>query len=191
MRSIVVLLTALPLLACSPASDKADTGEVIARDAGVGNGPTGRVGSPVAKGAERGPIPRDIDQGVEPVVDQPAPVPIPTPVPVTKPTSIPDQFHGRWGLTANDCKPEFASAAKGLMVINDSRLTFYESRGTLDRVDAWTPANRLTANYGFSGEGMNWERVITLERTGSTLRRTESGGEEGPVDLTYTVCPRR
>ena len=43
--------------------------------------------------------------------------------------------------------------------------------------------------YGFSGEGMTWERVITLERTGSKLRRTEKGGEEGPVDLTYTACP--
>ena len=106
-----------------------------------------------------------------------------------KPTSIPDQFHGRWALTANDCKPEYASAAKGLMVVNDSRLTSYESRGTLDRIDAWTPANRFTANYGFSVEGMTWERVITLERNGNRLRRTEKGGEEGPVDLTYTACP--
>nr|WP_314447095.1 hypothetical protein [uncultured Sphingomonas sp.] len=188
MRSLVILLAGLPLLACTPASDKANTGETIARDAGVGQGPTGRVGSPVAKGAEKGPIPPDIDEGIESAANTAA---TPAPAPVTRPTMIPALFHGRWGLTANDCKPEYASAAKGLLVINDGRLTFYESRGTLDRVDAWTPVNRFTANYGFSGEGMTWERVITLERTGLTLRRTESGGEEGPVDLTYTACPSR
>ena len=189
MRKVLILLTALPLLACTPAGDKADSGEAIARDAGVGDGPTGRVGSPVARGADKGPIPHDIDEGIEPVANQAPPAPIPALGPAAKPTSIPNQFHGRWALTANDCKPEFASAAKGLMVVNDSRLTFYESRGTLDRIDSWTPANRFTANYGFSGEGMTWERVITLERTGSKLRRTEKGGDEGPVDLTYTACP--
>jgi hypothetical protein len=73
--------------------------------------------------------------------------------------------------------------------VNDSRLTFYESRGTIDRIDRWTPANRFTANYGFSGEGQTWERVITFERSANKLRRTEQGGEEGPVDLTYTACP--
>ena len=183
MRYLLALLTALLLFACSPAADKADTGETIARDAGVGDGPTGRVGKPVARGADKGPIPDNIDEGIEPAANDSASVP------AAKPTSIPDQFHGRWGLTANDCKPEFASAAKGLMVVNDSRLTFYESRGTLDRIDAWTPANRFTANYGFSGEGMNWERVITFERNGNKLRRTEKGGDEGPVDLTYAACP--
>jgi hypothetical protein len=183
--SLIPLLAALPLLACSPAADKADTGESIARDAGVGDGPTGRVGRPVAKGAEKGPIPDDIDEGVETAANSSAN----EAATAAKPTSIPTRFQGRWGLNANDCKPEFASAAKGLMVVNDSRLTFYESRGTLDRIDAWTPANRFTANYGFSGEGMTWERVITFERNGNKLRRTEKGGDEGPVDLTYTACP--
>lgn len=185
MRHLLALLTALPLLACSPAADKADTGETIARDAGVGDGPTGRVGAPVSRGADKGPIPENIDEGIEPAANGSTN----EAASVAKPTSIPDQFHGRWGLTANDCKPEYASAAKGLMVVNDSRLTFYESRGTLDRIDAWTPANLFTANYGFSGEGMTWERVITFERNGNKLRRTEKGGEEGPVDLTYTACP--
>ncbi len=182
-RSFIALLAALPLIACTPAADKADTGEVVAKEGGVGDGPTGRVGNPVARGADKGPIPDDIDEGVENAANQTAPDA------ATKPTSIPTRFHGRWGLTANDCKPEFASAAKGLMVVGDRQLTFYESRGTLDRIDSWTPANRFTANYGFSGEGMTWERVITFERNGAKLRRTEKGGDEGPVDLTYTACP--
>lgn len=180
MRNLLPLLAALPLLACSPSSDKADAGEAIARDAGVGDAPTGRVGRPVSRSAENAVIPDNINEGIEPPPEQAI---------AAKPTNVPEQFRGRWGLTANDCKPEFASAAKGLMVVNDSRLTFYESRATLDRIDSLTPANRLTANYRFSGEGMNWERVITLERNGSQLRRTERGGDEGPVDLTYTACP--
>lgn len=180
MRTIFLLSFALLLPACQPANDKADAGEAIARDAGVGDGPTGRVGRPVSRAAENAVIPDNINEGIER---------LPAEATAAKPTNIPEQFRGRWGLNANDCKPEFASAAKGLMVVNDSRLTFYESRGTLDRIDSWTPANRFTANYGFSGEGMTWERVITLERNGSKLRRTEQGGEEGPVDLTYTACP--
>lgn len=190
-HNILALIAAFPLLACTPAGDKADTGEAIAEGAGLGDGPTGRVGRPVARGADQGPIPANINEGVEPASNEAANNSVAAPAPATKPTMIPAQFHGRWGLNVNDCKPEFASAAKGLMVVNDSRLTFYESRGTLDRIDNWTPANRFTANYGFSGEGQEWERVITLERTGSRLRRTETAGEEGPVDLTYTACPTR
>jgi hypothetical protein len=187
----LALVLALPLLACTPAGDKADTGEAIAEGTGLGDGPTGRVGRPVAKGAEKGPIPANIDEGLEPTANAADNQTVAAPAPTAKPTMIPAQFHGRWGINANDCKPERASDAKGLMVVNDSRLTLYESRGTLDRIDAWTPANRFTANYGFSGEGQEWERVITLERAGSKLRRTETGGEEGPVDLTYTACPNR
>lgn len=186
-HNILVLIVALPLLACTPAGDKADTGEAIAKGAGVGDGPTGRVGGPVSRGAEKGPIPDNIDEGLEPATNEA----VATTAPAGKPTMIPAQFRGRWGINENDCKPERASDAKGLMVVDDSRLTFYESRGTLDRIDAWTPVNRFTANYGFTGEGQSWERVITLERTGSRLRRTEKGGEEGPVDLTYTACPVR
>jgi hypothetical protein len=163
MRNLVLLAAATTLAACQPAADNADNGAV--------NTPAAEpVAPPMANAANE----------AEPASNA---------VAAAKPINIPEQFRGRWGLNANDCKAEFASAAKGLLVINDARLTFYESRGTLDRVDAWEPANRFTANYGFSGEGMNWERVITLERTGNKLRRTEEGGEEGPVDLTYSVCP--
>ncbi len=70
MRNLLILLSALPLLACTPAGDKADTGEAIAEGAGVGDGPTGRSGNPVAKGAENGPIPANIDEGLEPRPEQ-------------------------------------------------------------------------------------------------------------------------
>ena len=187
MRNFLSLLAALSLLACTPAGDKADTGEAIAEGAGIGGGPTGRSGDPVARGAENGPIPANIDEGVEPGPQVEDTDLTPSQIETAKPTMIPAQFHGRWGLTAADCKG--GAAAKGLLTIDDSRLVFYESRGVLDRIDAWQPANRFTANYGFRGEGQQWERVITLEQTGSTLRRTEQGGEEGPVDLSYRACP--
>jgi hypothetical protein len=70
MRNLLILLSAIPLLACTPAGDKADTGEAMAEGAGVGDGPTGRSGDPVAKGAENGPIPANIDEGLEPVPEQ-------------------------------------------------------------------------------------------------------------------------
>lgn len=65
MRNLLLTACLLTLTACQPANDKADTGEAIARDAGVGDGPTGRSGNPVARGAEKGPIPANIDEGVE------------------------------------------------------------------------------------------------------------------------------
>lgn len=178
MRNLpLLLLAAFALPSCRPASDQAATGETMAEQGAVGGEPTGKSGDPVLREAENAAIPANIDEGVEPQNRTAA-----------LPTMIPDQFHGRWGINANDCKPERASDAKGLMVVNDSRLTFYESKGTLDRIDSNSPPNVFVANYGFSGEGMSWERVIRLERKGNKLRRTEEGGEQGPVDLTYTYC---
>jgi hypothetical protein len=172
MRTLVLLAAALATLpACRPAGDAAKSGEAMAEAGAMVEGPTGKSGDPVAAEAENAFAPAAAS-----LKDGPP-----------RPTNIPEQFRGRWGLNAADC--EGGAAAKGLLTINDSRLTFYESKGTLDRIDAWTPANLFTANYGFAGEGMTWERVVTLERTGPRLRRTEQGGAEGPVDLTYTACP--
>jgi hypothetical protein len=69
MRNLLPLLAILPLLACTPAGDKAATGEAIAEGAGVGDRPTGRVGDSVSKGAENGPIPANIDEGLEPAAN--------------------------------------------------------------------------------------------------------------------------
>lgn len=172
---VAAVLLALP--ACRPAGDAAKSGEALAEDGVPVDGPSGKSGDPTAKEAEQSAAPsNDFLQNTTGGLSPPAPLP----------TMIPEQFHGRWGLTRADCLG--GAAAKGLLIINDSRLTFYESRGTLDRVDSNSPPNVLVANYGFSGEGMAWERLVTLERTGPKLRRTEEGSEEGPVDLTYTAC---
>lgn len=174
-------LAALTIVAaCRPASDAAKTGEAIAESGVPGSGPTGKSGDPVAKGAENASVPPGAvaQDGVPPgAVAEP------------RPNSIPARFHGRWGLVEADCTSTRGDA-KGLLRIDDRRLTFFESRGTLDRIETFVPADRFTANYGFSGEGQAWERVVTLERLpDGQLRRTEDGGEEGPVDLVYSPCP--
>lgn len=170
----IALAALLPLAACKPAAEPAPNNEAMTANA---EAPApAPMPEPAAPADNAAAMPADEGNAA-------------TPAAAPKPTNIPEQFRGRWGLTANDCKPEFASAAKGLLTIDDNRLKFYESRGTLDRIDAWTPTNRFTANYGFSGEGQNWERVITFERLPGKLRRIEQGGDEGPVDLTYSACP--
>ena len=108
--------------------------------------------------------------------------------PATLSTSIPAQFHGRWGLTPADCTSTMGDA-KGLLTINDARLTFFESKGTLDKVLGAT-ASSFDANYRFLGEGQSWERVERLKLVNDKLnRRTDAQtGQEPPVNLTYKRC---
>ena len=189
-HNILALLAALPLLACTPAGDKADTGEAIAQGAGVGNGPTGRVGKPVARGAEKGPIPADIDEGIEPAVNSSANVATSAVARAAKPTTIPAQFRGRWGINAADCKGD--AAAKGLLMIEANRLVFYESRGLLDRVETYQPPSRFSASYRFSGEGQEWQRSETFTLNGARLeRRTVPAADQSELveSLTYMRCP--
>lgn len=108
--------------------------------------------------------------------------------PAKLPTLIPEQFQGRWGLVKADCTSTRGDA-KGLLTISDARLTFYESKGTLNKVLGAT-ANGFDADYQFSGEGQEWKRVERLTRDkGKLHRRTDAAaGQEPPVDLTYTRC---
>ena len=108
--------------------------------------------------------------------------------PATLPTQIPAQYRGRWGLVAADCTTTKGDA-KGLLTINDVRLSFYESRGTLAKVIGAT-ADSFDARYGFSGEGQTWNRTERLKLVGGKLqRRTDAEtGQEPPVNLTYQRC---
>lgn len=196
MTRLFLLGTALVLsvAACRPAGDEARSREATAEGGAAGSSPR-REGNPVAKGAENVVLPPDeqltdtppanVDEANASETAGPAPAPSVKPLP----TNIPDQFRGRWALVPADCTSTRGDA-KGLLTIDDSRLTFYESKGTLDRIDSNAPPNRLTANFGFSGEGMTWEKLVTLERTAGKLRRIEPAANGQPaVDLTYTACP--
>ena len=88
--------------------------------------------------------------------------------------AIPAHYRGRWGINANDCDPS-RSDAKGLMTIGDTRIRFYESVASLQEQRP-AIATSFAGVFSFEGEGQTWERVITLTRTGDTLKRAQADG---------------
>ena len=99
----------------------------------------------------------------------------------TLPTQIPTQYRGRWGMVAADCTSTRGDA-KGLIDVSDSAIKFYESRATL-KEQRPAIATSFSGLYGFTGEGQTWEKVVTLTRTGDTLKRAD---DEGSYD--YKRC---
>lgn len=101
--------------------------------------------------------------------------------------TIPAALQGRWGMVAADCTSTRGDA-KGLLTIGSDTLTFYEAVGKLRSVEA-RDANRITATFAFTGEGMAWEREEDLAVSGTTLTRkatTVGGAPEGPYS--YEKC---
>ena len=101
---------------------------------------------------------------------------------------IPTAFRGRWGLAPADCTSTKGDA-KGLLTIADTRLTFYESKGTFVKMLGAT-ATSFDARYSFMGEGQTWKRTERLKLVdGKLQRRTDAEpGQEPPVNLTYSRC---
>lgn len=100
---------------------------------------------------------------------------------------IPTAMQARWGLTAADCAG--GAAAKGLMTVSATTLTFYESRATLGAV-AERDADHIRARFNFLGEGQSWSREIELklDAGGRALTR-RTLGEAGPTGvLRYRRC---
>lgn len=101
---------------------------------------------------------------------------------------IPSAIRGRWGMVPADCEPGRADA-KGLLVIGAKRLEFYESVGTLQSLQEQAPT-RLRGSFAFTGEGMEWQRDVTLDVQdgGRTLIRSEAGDGAEPGPFRYTKC---
>ena len=97
------------------------------------------------------------------------------------PDSIPSQYRGRWGMVAADCTSTRGDA-KGLIVINEGSIKFYESTAKL-KEQRPAIATSFAGLYGFTGEGQTWEKVVTLTRTGNKLKRAD---DEGSYD--YKRC---
>ena len=95
--------------------------------------------------------------------------------------SIPAQYQGRWGMVPNDCDPSRADN-KGLITIDSKTIKFYESRATL-KEQRPAIATSFSGLYAFTGEGQEWQKVVTLTRTGDKLKRAD---DEGSYD--YTRC---
>ncbi len=94
---------------------------------------------------------------------------------------IPSQYRGRWGLVAADCTSTRGDA-KGLIVIDEGTIKFYESVATL-KEQRPAIATSFSGLFDFTGEGQSWTRVTTLTRTGNSLTRADSDGS-----FTYTRC---
>ncbi len=97
------------------------------------------------------------------------------------PNFIPAQYRGRWGINVADCDPK-RSDNKGLMTVGDKTIKFYESVAGLQEIRP-AIATSFSGTYVFEGEGQTWERVITLTRTGDTLKRAQAD-----ANLTYKRC---
>ena len=95
--------------------------------------------------------------------------------------AIPAQYRGRWGINANDCDAR-RSDNKGLMTIRENSIKFYESVASLQEQRP-AIATSFSGTYSFTGEGQTWERVVTLTRTGNTLKRADNEGS-----FTYNRC---
>ena len=118
------------------------------------------------------------DEGNEETAAANANMPVP-PAPVT--AEIPTRYHGRWGMVAADCTSTRGDA-KGLIDIGDQTIKFYEALATFkERRPA--PPESFSGLFGFTGEGQNWEKVMTFTRTGDTLKRAETAGT-----FTYSRC---
>jgi len=96
---------------------------------------------------------------------------------------IPAMFHGRWGITPADCTSTRGDA-KGLLVIDGSRMRFYESTavpvGNTNSSD-----DSFSADYRFTGEGQTWQRFESLELQDKKLVRTTS---RPMASYTYAKC---
>lgn len=101
---------------------------------------------------------------------------------------IPPMIRGRWGIVPGDCTSTHGDA-KGLMEVSPKLLTFYESRGTLQKIKEHEPS-RIRADFSFEGEGMSWNREMTLDvqDSGQTLIRTEYGKDAALSPLRYKRC---
>jgi hypothetical protein len=105
----------------------------------------------------------------------------PSPPGTPEASMIPAHYRGRWGMVAADCDQR-RSDAKGAMTIGERNIIFYESRAML-KEQRPAIATSFAGLFAFTGEGQNWEKVMTFTRTGDTLKRAEEAGT-----FTYKRC---
>lgn len=102
--------------------------------------------------------------------------------------AIPAAIQGRWALKAEDCAARPGTDLTAL-VIDAKTLRFFESAGDLARVRDRS-ANRIVADFKFSGEGETWDRLMLLGLSGGgkTLVRRDYGEGAAAEPMRYTRC---
>lgn len=102
--------------------------------------------------------------------------------------TIPAAIRGRWALKPADCTAKKGTDLTAL-TIDPTNLRFYESHGELARVRE-SDADRIAADYKFSGEGVEWDRRIQLDLAdgGKTLIRRDEGEGAAAGSMRYTRC---
>lgn len=172
MKRWITPLAVLLLAACSGGKDE-DSGP----DATADFGPLQKAERPEPVDAQEPAAPASLENAAED-----------TGAEVGGANAIPRAIRGRWALDVAHC-----TARKGTdltaLTIDAANLRFYESHGKLARVRE-SAANRLVADYSFSGEGETWRQRVELDLRdgGRTLVRRDHG--EGATDetLRYTRC---
>jgi hypothetical protein len=96
---------------------------------------------------------------------------------------VPAALRGRWGMTPEDCTSTRGDA-KGLLIIGDDGLRFYESRA-IPTAKVQTSADSMSGDFAFTGEGEQWTRYETLQVQDGMLVRTES---KPMASYTYARC---
>lgn len=110
----------------------------------------------------------------------------PAPAIGTEPTAaamIPAALQGRWGLTPGDCTSALGDA-KGLLVVNEGELRFYESRA-VPAGEIQSDADSISGSFNFTGEGQSWSKYVALDLQGRDLVRTEIHPN---ASFTYAKC---
>ena len=123
-----------------------------------------------------------------PAMPEASMMPRPSASPPEAEKSIPLALRGRWGLVAADCTSTRGDA-KGLITISADSVRYYESLAKLSKVTERSDTS-LAAGFAFSGEGMEWQRNMTLKLQdgGKTLVKQEFGADAIPGPLTYRHC---
>ena len=98
-------------------------------------------------------------------------------------TMIPAPFHGRWGMTPQDCTSTRGDA-KGLLTISAQEMRFYESVAVPDDELA-IGTDSISGDFSFTGEGQSWSKFQALRLQGRELVRTESNPT---ASYSYAKC---
>jgi len=99
--------------------------------------------------------------------------------------AIPAAFRGRWGMVPDDCTSTRGDA-KGLIIVDDDSIKFFESLGTLTKVTQNAPEN-FAGTFAFTGEGESWtnSQNLKLSNSSNTLVRKQSDEAQA---FTYKRC---